>query len=473
MSILVLLLSVSPYACGFSRSSSLRMVATVPSPVTPTATTTTATTTRPTEQKLSVAARLSRAVSFYSAAVPIFASYKLLDQVTEWRKTVFNEDVSEAEVEAQFQQLHDWGSDKIADKIKELKGFYVKTGQIISTRVDIFPEQYTSKLAATQDALDPLPAETIKEVVRTELLGGADLSELFLEFDDEPLGSASIAQVRRVRWPAWIRCASPVVQARQPRVFPPGAPREAPRRPCRRGQGAPFGPPRRPPSTRCVRSSTPTDPRPLPTRPAQVQRPGIAPKLLGDIANLKNFAKIVGDALPIDYYKVCVCVCVCCVCMCVCVCRGVVCRVGAGVMWHGVVCYGLREGRGRGGRRGCALSRCVPDPHICCLSGPIGPQVFCEIENTLVYELDFLFEAQATAKVRHTSTPWGDAPSGHLGPRLLSTHVHTPLFPQKTLAVFNFPSKATAKSTVVVNLPIRWQKFPTESPSLSKNSSNH
>jgi aarF domain-containing kinase len=257
------------YNIRSSRSSSssvgsLRMVATLTPPAvaaqaatsppvptvatsTTTSSTTSSTTTRPTEQKLSVAARLSRAASFYSAAVPIFASYKMLDQVTKWRKTVLNEDVTEAEVEAQFQQLHDWGSDKIADKIKELKGFYVKTGQIISTRVDIFPEQYTSKLASTQDALDPLPAEVVKEVVRTELLGGADLSELFAEFDDVPLGSASIAQVHRAK----------LLDGRVVAV--------------------------------------------------KVQRPGIAPKLLGDIANLKNFAKIVGDALPIDYYKVCVC----------------------------------------------------------------------------------------------------------------------------------------------------------------------
>lgn len=36
----------------------------------------------------------------------------------------------------------------------------------------------------------------------------------------------------------------------------------------------------------------------------KVQRPGVDAKLLGDISNLKNFAKIVGDSLPIDYYKI-------------------------------------------------------------------------------------------------------------------------------------------------------------------------
>ena len=36
----------------------------------------------------------------------------------------------------------------------------------------------------------------------------------------------------------------------------------------------------------------------------KVQRPGIGPKLLGDIDNLKSFALLIGDSLPIDYYKI-------------------------------------------------------------------------------------------------------------------------------------------------------------------------
>ena len=53
--------------------------------------------------------------------------------------------------------------------ITELKGFYVKTGQIISTRVDIFPKQYTSKLSVMQDELDPLTGEEVKKIVQKEL----------------------------------------------------------------------------------------------------------------------------------------------------------------------------------------------------------------------------------------------------------------------------------------------------------------
>lgn len=40
-----------------------------------------------------------------------------------------------------YERLHDWGSERLESTIQELKGFYVKTGQVISTRIDLFPEQ--------------------------------------------------------------------------------------------------------------------------------------------------------------------------------------------------------------------------------------------------------------------------------------------------------------------------------------------
>jgi aarF domain-containing kinase len=127
--------------------------------------------------------------------VPIFAAYKLLDKQFKFQKDYLGLEISEEDVEKEFTKLHDWGSDILKEKIEDLKGFYVKTGQIISTRVDIFPVQYTSKLASTLDDLDPLPASVVRDIIKKELLNGAELSDLFLEFDDKPLGSASIAKV--------------------------------------------------------------------------------------------------------------------------------------------------------------------------------------------------------------------------------------------------------------------------------------
>ena len=218
-------------------------------------------------QKLTGAERLSRALSFYKAAVPIFAAYWLKEKAIQMRRGM-GEEISAKQEDAEYRLLHEKGSDELVAIIKELQGYYVKTGQILSTRKDIFPEEYTEKLAVMQDALDPLPGHVIKQIVRRELLDGAELTDLFSSFDDECLGSASIAQVHR---------------------------------------------------------ATLLDGRVVAVK---VQRPNVEGRMLADISNLKQFAKTLAKALPIDYYK-----------------------------------------------------------------------VFSELERTLIYELDFLHEAQATAKM--------------------------------------------------------------------------
>jgi predicted unusual protein kinase regulating ubiquinone biosynthesis (AarF/ABC1/UbiB family) len=71
-----------------------------------------------------------------------------------------------------------------------MKGFYyAKTGQVISTRVDLlFPEAYSSsKLQELQDGIEAMPFELVEKVVRQELIDGAPLSELFSSFlEEEP-----------------------------------------------------------------------------------------------------------------------------------------------------------------------------------------------------------------------------------------------------------------------------------------------
>jgi ubiquinone biosynthesis protein len=98
--------------------------------------------------------------------------------------------------------------------MEELGTTFVKVGQILSTRTDLLPLEYTKELAKLQDSLKPLPAATMKEVVREEL--GRDVEEIFTSFDEKPVGVASIGQVHA----ASLREGTEVVvKARKPGVM--------------------------------------------------------------------------------------------------------------------------------------------------------------------------------------------------------------------------------------------------------------
>lgn len=76
--------------------------------------------------------------------------------------------------------------------LEDLGPTYVKIGQILSSRTDMLPEDYCTELARLRSDVTPLPAKVAREVIESET--GLRIDEIFDEFQDEPLGSASIAQ---------------------------------------------------------------------------------------------------------------------------------------------------------------------------------------------------------------------------------------------------------------------------------------
>lgn len=193
--------------------------------------------------------RLKRAATFWSTALPIVASYYGLDSKLKLQEFM-GKTTPDEEAERLWNEQHREGATKLAETITDLKGFYVKTAQIISSRRDLFPEQYTDALSCFTDYVDPMPASLAKAVVESELLyGGETFEDVFAEFDDIPLGAASVAQCHRA-----------VLTEKY------GGKEVA----------------------------------------VKIQRPSIESKLLGDVANLKTLAKTFRDnpSLPLDYYTV-------------------------------------------------------------------------------------------------------------------------------------------------------------------------
>ncbi|MGG2141765.1 ubiquinone biosynthesis regulatory protein kinase UbiB [Symbiopectobacterium sp. RP] len=82
--------------------------------------------------------------------------------------------------------------------LQELGPVWIKFGQMISTRRDLFPPEIADQLAILQDRVDPFDGKLAREQIELSM-GGIPLESWFDDFEIVPLASASIAQVHTAR----------------------------------------------------------------------------------------------------------------------------------------------------------------------------------------------------------------------------------------------------------------------------------
>lgn len=79
--------------------------------------------------------------------------------------------------------------------LEELGPTFIKMGQILATRVDLFPPEYICEFEKLLDEVPSLPFEELLPQLEEDIGGLVD--EVFREIDRQPLAAASLAQVHR------------------------------------------------------------------------------------------------------------------------------------------------------------------------------------------------------------------------------------------------------------------------------------
>jgi len=89
------------------------------------------------------------------------------------------------------------GPSELRRAFEELGPTYIKLGQIIASSPGLFPETWCVEFRKCLDRVRPFPFAEARAIVAEEL--GRPIEEVFASIDEQPLASASIAQVHAAR----------------------------------------------------------------------------------------------------------------------------------------------------------------------------------------------------------------------------------------------------------------------------------
>lgn len=78
---------------------------------------------------------------------------------------------------------------------EQLGPVFIKLGQLLATRPDLIPQDFCDEFKKLQDAVPPLPYSEIEQTLKDNFK--QPIKNIFLDFDENPIAAASIAQVHK------------------------------------------------------------------------------------------------------------------------------------------------------------------------------------------------------------------------------------------------------------------------------------
>eukprot|EP01138_Halocafeteria_seosinensis_P008176 gb/GECG01008356.1/.p1 GENE.gb/GECG01008356.1/~~gb/GECG01008356.1/.p1 ORF type:complete len:1576 (+),score=215.38 gb/GECG01008356.1/:1-4728(+) len=156
-----------------------------------------------------------RRMRVYGLSLGILADYKITQMYTDQHYEDEDDEVSKehgeskeegtagtenvdqdvVDVDEIWSSLHRRNARRLYYVIRDLKGLWVKSGQYLSSRPDVMPQEYVQVLKTLQDGMPARPLTEIMQTISEDVKQDPD--QLFSHIDPYALASASIAQVHK------------------------------------------------------------------------------------------------------------------------------------------------------------------------------------------------------------------------------------------------------------------------------------
>ena len=142
------------------------------------------------KRSLASVPQLYRNVKRWTEIVSVLSKYGLADWLSRFNIDFVTDLLRTSGAQAQSKLTQ---HSRIRLALTELGPTFIKFGQLLSTRPDLIGAELASELEQLQSDAPKDSFEKIKQIIEEEQ--GRPLDEIFVEFDEEPIASASIGQV--------------------------------------------------------------------------------------------------------------------------------------------------------------------------------------------------------------------------------------------------------------------------------------